>query len=102
MGPSGPPNIFLFEGFRFDRRGGELLRLDEAGIGSPVAIGSRALDLLGMLVERQGDDRPKMRIARLRAVAAVSDARPGPHPRLTHPRRRHPTSCRLPHGPWPV
>jgi hypothetical protein len=35
-------------------------------------------------------------------VAAVSDARPSPHPRLTHPRRRHPTSCRLPHGSWPV
>lgn len=35
-------------------------------------------------------------------VAAVSDARPSPHPRLTHPRRRHPTSRCLPHGSWPV
>ena len=44
--------ISLFEGFRLDRRG--LFRLDEHGVFVPVAIGTRALDLLGVLVERHG------------------------------------------------
>jgi DNA-binding winged helix-turn-helix (wHTH) protein len=46
--------VFLFEGFRFDRGGGELFRLDQAGTGAPVTIGSRTLALLGLLVGRQG------------------------------------------------
>jgi TolB-like protein len=50
----GSTDTFLFEGFRFHRCDRELFRLDEAGNGSPVSIGSRALDLLGLLVERQG------------------------------------------------
>jgi len=45
--------IFLFEGFRLDRRG--LFRLDERGVFVPVAIGSRALDLLRVLVAAGGD-----------------------------------------------
>jgi DNA-binding winged helix-turn-helix (wHTH) protein len=54
MDQRGSTDTFLFEGFRFHRCDRELFRLDEAGNGSPVSIGSRALDLLGLLVERQG------------------------------------------------
>ena len=45
----------LFEGFRLDRRAGVLFRQDERGAFAPMAIGSRALDILGVLVERPGD-----------------------------------------------
>ena len=45
-------STFLFEGFHVDRRG--LFRQDEHGIVAPVAIGGRALDLFGVLVERHG------------------------------------------------
>jgi TolB-like protein/DNA-binding winged helix-turn-helix (wHTH) protein len=45
----------MFEGFRLDRRAGVLFRRDERGIFAPMAIGSRALDILGVLVERPGD-----------------------------------------------
>lgn len=45
----------FFEGFRFDRRGGGLSRRDESGVFVPVAIGSRALDVLGVLVARAGE-----------------------------------------------
>ena len=48
-------DIFLFDGFRLDRRGGGLFRGDERGVFAPLAIGSRALDVLGVLVERPGD-----------------------------------------------
>jgi TolB-like protein/DNA-binding winged helix-turn-helix (wHTH) protein len=48
-------DTFLFEGFRLGRRGGGLFRVDERGGVVPVAIGSRALDILGVLVERAGD-----------------------------------------------
>jgi TolB-like protein/Tfp pilus assembly protein PilF len=54
MDQRGSTNVFLFEGFRFDRGDRELFRLDAAGNGSAVSIGSRALDLLGLLVERPG------------------------------------------------
>jgi len=47
--------IFEFERFRLDRRGGGLFRADEQGAFVPVAIGSRALDVLCMLVQRHGD-----------------------------------------------
>src|SRR5580765_2629502 len=50
--PVSSAEIFLCERFRFDRRAGGLFQLDG---GAPVAIGSRALDLLGVLVERPGD-----------------------------------------------
>ena len=49
-----PSDIFLFEGFRLDRRGG-LFRRDDSGGFAPVAIGSRALDILGGLIERAGE-----------------------------------------------
>jgi len=46
-------DIFLFEGFRLDRRG--LSRRDVRGVFVPVVIGSRALDVLGVLIEGDGD-----------------------------------------------
>src|SRR6266478_7205969 len=45
----------LFEGFRLDRHAGVLYGRDERGVFAPMAIGSRALDILGVLVERPGD-----------------------------------------------
>jgi DNA-binding winged helix-turn-helix (wHTH) protein/TolB-like protein len=44
---------FLFESFRFDRRG--LFRRDERELFVPVAIGSRALDVFRVLVTAEGD-----------------------------------------------
>ena len=55
MGRVGSADTLLFEGFRLDRRGGCLFRLDQGGIGTPVALGSRAFNLLGLLVERKGE-----------------------------------------------
>lgn len=52
---SGSADSILFEGFRLDRRSGCLLRLNQEGKFVPVAVGSRALDLLGLLVERRGE-----------------------------------------------
>src|ERR1700739_73162 len=46
-------DIFLFGGFRLDRRG--LFRRDEGSALAPVEIGSRALDVLSVLLERPGD-----------------------------------------------
>ena len=46
---------FQFEGFRLDRNAGALFRRDDAGSFVPVAVGSRALDVLGVLVGRAGD-----------------------------------------------
>jgi TolB-like protein/Tfp pilus assembly protein PilF len=47
-------DIFLFEEFRLNRRDGGLFRQDEHGAFVPVAIGARALDVLGVLVKRPG------------------------------------------------
>jgi DNA-binding winged helix-turn-helix (wHTH) protein len=47
--------IFLFGDFRLDRAGGGLFRRDDHDAFAPVAIGSRALDLLAVLIERRGD-----------------------------------------------
>jgi DNA-binding winged helix-turn-helix (wHTH) protein len=74
MDQRGSTDTFLFEGFRFHRCDRELFRLDEAGNGSPVSIGSRALDLLGLLVERQGKLVSKSEI--IDAVAARPSRRP--------------------------
>ncbi len=46
--------VLLFEGFRLDLTGGGLFRLDHTGTATPVSISSRALDLLSLLAERQG------------------------------------------------
>ena len=40
-------DVFLFGGFRLDRHGGGLFRQDGAGGAVPLAIGSRAVDVLG-------------------------------------------------------
>src|ERR1700680_4484441 len=48
-------DVFLFEDFRFDRRAGGLFRRDDGGALVPVAIGSRALAVLDILIARQGD-----------------------------------------------
>jgi adenylate cyclase len=48
---------FLFEGFRLERWG--LSRLCPDGVAEPVALGSRALDLLLLLVEHHGEIVPK-------------------------------------------
>lgn len=48
-------DVFLFEAFRFDRRAGGLFRRDDGGALVPVAIGSRALAVLDILMVRQGD-----------------------------------------------
>ena len=50
-----PDDLFLFQNFLFDRRGGGLFRRDGNGGLTPVPIGARALDVLGALVERAGD-----------------------------------------------
>src|SRR5215469_9027246 len=47
--------VFLFESFRLDRRAGVLFRHEHSGAVVPIGIGSRALDVLGVLVERAGD-----------------------------------------------
>ena len=46
--------MFLFAEFRLDPAGGGLFRCDDHGAFAPVTIGSRALDLLGVLIERRG------------------------------------------------
>ena len=51
------PSAFLFEGFRLERHG-ELRHAD----GTPVPLGSRALDILRVLVEHGGQLVPKQQI----------------------------------------
>jgi DNA-binding winged helix-turn-helix (wHTH) protein len=48
-------DIFLFEDFRLDRRSGVLFRRDQHDVFAPLAVGRRALDVLGVLVEQAGD-----------------------------------------------
>jgi TolB-like protein len=55
MEPLGGSEVFLFDGFRLDRRGGGLFRRNEHGVFARVAIGSRALGVLSVLAERHGD-----------------------------------------------
>lgn len=47
-------DILGFEGFRLDRRRGCLLKQAENGAWRPVALGSRALDVLYVLTDRAG------------------------------------------------
>jgi DNA-binding winged helix-turn-helix (wHTH) protein len=44
--------VFLLEKFRFDRRGGGLFYVNG---GASVPIGSRALEVLGVLIDRAGE-----------------------------------------------
>jgi TolB-like protein/DNA-binding winged helix-turn-helix (wHTH) protein len=62
MKMSASSEIFLFGELRLDRAGGGLFRLDADGVFVPVAIGSRALEILGALVERRGEIVPKEEI----------------------------------------
>jgi TolB-like protein len=55
--------IYLFADFRLDRAGGGLFRRDKSGAFAPVTIGSRALDLLAVLIERRGDVVSKEELA---------------------------------------
>jgi DNA-binding winged helix-turn-helix (wHTH) protein len=48
------PGMIAFEGFRFDVGLRRLLRLDSKGFWSPVTVGSRALDILGVLLRQPG------------------------------------------------
>jgi TolB-like protein/DNA-binding winged helix-turn-helix (wHTH) protein len=48
---------FLFDGFRLDRRG--LFTCDGSAALAPVEIGSRALDILGVLLRKPGDLVPR-------------------------------------------
>src|SRR5207237_566591 len=55
MDLSSSADSVLLEGFRLDRRGGCLFRVGQGGAATPVALGSRAINLLSLLVERQGE-----------------------------------------------
>jgi DNA-binding winged helix-turn-helix (wHTH) protein len=60
MDTRGSADVLLFDGFRFDRRGGGcLFRLDEVGGAQPVPRCGRALALLCLLLERHGEAVPK-------------------------------------------
>jgi adenylate cyclase len=48
-------DVFLFGGFRLDRHSGGLFRRDGSGCAVPVTIGSRALDVLAVLVAHPGE-----------------------------------------------
>jgi TolB-like protein/DNA-binding winged helix-turn-helix (wHTH) protein len=48
------PDTLLFDRFHFDRRGRMLFRCADDGQRHPVSIGGRALDVLGVLVSRDG------------------------------------------------
>src|SRR5215472_3109546 len=50
----GSLDSFVFEGFRFDLAAGGLFRTNDSGVTEPVALGSRALALLALFVERPG------------------------------------------------
>src|SRR6516165_5320579 len=49
------PDIFLFGNFSLDRRSGGLFKLSEDGAEIPIALGSRALDILALLLTRRGE-----------------------------------------------
>jgi TolB-like protein/Tfp pilus assembly protein PilF len=72
MGALAQGGTFLFDGYRLDRRG--LFRPDDCGVSTPVAIGGRALDLLGVLVQRHGEILSKAEImAAVWPVRVVED-----------------------------
>ena len=47
--------VFLFEAFRLDRQARALFRRDEVGAFVPIVVGSRALDVLDVLLDRAGN-----------------------------------------------
>jgi adenylate cyclase len=58
--------ILLFGKFRFDRRSGALFIRDDRGAFAPLVMGSRALEILGILVQRSGE-----LVSRAEIMAAV-------------------------------
>ncbi len=66
MHPPSSADVYLFGEFRLDRRIGILFRRDGRGGFAPLVMGSRALDILGVLVERPGD-----LLTRAEIIAAV-------------------------------
>jgi TolB-like protein/DNA-binding winged helix-turn-helix (wHTH) protein len=52
---SSSADVWLFGKFRLDRRIGVLFQRDDCGVFVPLAMGSRSLDILGVLVERPGE-----------------------------------------------
>lgn len=52
---SAPVDVFHFGGFLLDPRCGGLFLIDDCGARIPVQIGSRALDVLSVLVGRRGE-----------------------------------------------
>ena len=48
-------DVWRFGEFRFDRRIGVPFHRDERGVFAPLTMGSRALEVLGVLVERAGE-----------------------------------------------
>jgi len=58
------PAMFQFDRFRLRPGGGGLLRQDTAGAWRPVSIGSRALAVLGVLIEQRGTLMSKDKIMR--------------------------------------
>jgi adenylate cyclase len=65
MDTLGPSDSFQFDRFRLHSRDGCLLRRDAAGTWTPVAIGSRAVAVLGVLIDRHGDIVSKDEIMRI-------------------------------------
>ncbi|HEX4185963.1 MAG TPA: winged helix-turn-helix domain-containing protein, partial [Stellaceae bacterium] len=55
MGGQAGADVVRFSGFCFDRRRGLLARQNDDSNFVPVAIGSRALDILGLLIDRNGE-----------------------------------------------
>ena len=75
MADSGPWRAYSFGDFRLDRDCGALVRRDDSGGIATVGLGSRALAVLAILVERSGELVPKDAI--MSAVwpgSAVEDA----------------------------
>jgi DNA-binding winged helix-turn-helix (wHTH) protein len=46
--------VFRFEGFRFDRAEGCLFQENASDVAEPLTLGSRAVALLALLIEKQG------------------------------------------------
>src|SRR3978361_1948191 len=63
--------VWLFDGFRLDRRSGGLFRPNDTGDLNPVPLGSRALDVLEVLARNHGDLVSKDAIMRAVWAGAV-------------------------------
>ena len=55
MDGPGVTNTTIFRGFRLDCGGGVLYRQGQGAVGAPVALGARAVNLLGLLAAHQGE-----------------------------------------------